>query len=163
MVGYPYTKQMVSIMDVDMAAAVIVASHEAADRLGVPADRRVYLRSLARTRSTPRYVAEHPDLAPLAGDARRLPIGARRLRASASTRSPTWTCTRASRPRCTSRPTRSASTCGADDRPVTVTGGLPFAGGAASNYLAHALTTMVGVLRDDPGSLGLVSAASACT
>ena len=45
----------------------------------------------------------------------------------------------------------------ADDRPVTVTGGLPFAGGAASNYLAHALTTMVGVLREDPGSLGLVS------
>ena len=44
MVGYPYTKYMVSIMDVDMAAALVLASHEAADALGVPADRRVYLR-----------------------------------------------------------------------------------------------------------------------
>ena len=44
-----------------------------------------------------------------------------------------------------------------DGRAVTVTGGLPYAGGAASNYLAHAVATMVGVLRADPGSLGLVS------
>ncbi|HEX6311002.1 MAG TPA: acetyl-CoA synthetase, partial [Acidimicrobiia bacterium] len=44
MVGYPYTKYMVSIMDVDMAAAVMLASHETADALGVPPDRRVYLR-----------------------------------------------------------------------------------------------------------------------
>ena len=37
MVGYPYTKYMVSVMDVDMAAAVLlVASHERADALGVP-------------------------------------------------------------------------------------------------------------------------------
>jgi len=34
MVGYPYTKTMVAVMDVDMAAAVIVASWGAADRLG---------------------------------------------------------------------------------------------------------------------------------
>jgi acetyl-CoA C-acetyltransferase len=44
MVGYPYTKLMTSIMDVDMAAAVLVASDEAADSLGVPDERRVYLR-----------------------------------------------------------------------------------------------------------------------
>ena len=45
----------------------------------------------------------------------------------------------------------------ADGRSVTVTGGLPYAGGAASNYLAHAVATMAGVLRADPGSFGLVS------
>src|SRR3954453_13984246 len=33
MVGYPYTKYMVSIMDVDMAGALVVASHEKADAL----------------------------------------------------------------------------------------------------------------------------------
>ena len=44
MVGYPYTKYMVAVMDVDMAGALIVATHERADALGVPADRRVYLR-----------------------------------------------------------------------------------------------------------------------
>jgi acetyl-CoA C-acetyltransferase len=44
-----------------------------------------------------------------------------------------------------------------DDRALSVTGGLPFAGGPGSNYLTHALATMVTTLRDDPGSLGLVS------
>ena len=37
MVGYPYTKYTVSIMDVDLAGAVIVASHEAADAPRRPA------------------------------------------------------------------------------------------------------------------------------
>ena len=37
MVGYPYTKYMVAVMDVDMAAALVVATHERADALGVPA------------------------------------------------------------------------------------------------------------------------------
>ncbi len=46
LVGYPYTKYEVSIMDVDMAATVIVASHAKADELGVSRDRRVYLRGL---------------------------------------------------------------------------------------------------------------------
>src|SRR5207245_780018 len=61
MVGYPYTKTMMSIMDVDMAGALVLASHEAADRLGVPGERRVYLRGWAEGRDAV-YVAEHPDL-----------------------------------------------------------------------------------------------------
>ena len=44
MVGYPYTKYSVAVMDVDMAAALVVATHERADTLGIPADQRVYLR-----------------------------------------------------------------------------------------------------------------------
>ena len=44
MVGYPYTKYMVSIMDVDMAARAGGGQPRTADGLGVPADRRVYLR-----------------------------------------------------------------------------------------------------------------------
>ncbi len=61
MVGYPYTKYMVSIMDVDMAAAVLVASHEAADALGVPPERRVYLRGWCYA-TDPVYVAEHDEM-----------------------------------------------------------------------------------------------------
>jgi acetyl-CoA C-acetyltransferase len=44
------------------------------------------------------------------------------------------------------------------DRPLTVTGGLSFAGGPWNNYVTHSLAAMVGRLRDDPGSLGLVTA-----
>jgi acetyl-CoA C-acetyltransferase len=42
-------------------------------------------------------------------------------------------------------------------RRLTVTGGLPFAGGAGSNYVLHSLATMLDVLRGDPGAVGMVS------
>jgi acetyl-CoA C-acetyltransferase len=44
------------------------------------------------------------------------------------------------------------------DRPLTVTGGLSFAGGPWNNYVTHSIATMVDVLRAEPGTLGLVSA-----
>src|SRR4029079_16715746 len=44
MVGYPYTKYTVAVMDGDMAGALVLATHERADRLGIPADKRVYPR-----------------------------------------------------------------------------------------------------------------------
>ncbi len=39
-----------------------------------------------------------------------------------------------------------------------MTGGLTFAGGPWNNYVGHAIATMTGRLRDDPGSVGLCSA-----
>src|SRR5207237_2507797 len=46
---------------------------------------------------------------------------------------------------------------GVYDRPVTVTGGLPFSGGAGSDYMTHSIAAMAERLRTDPGSLGMVS------
>src|SRR5436190_11012005 len=60
-VGWPYTKWTVSVMDVDMAAAAIVMTHEAADRLGVPQDQRVYLRGWAYGTDC-WYVAERDEM-----------------------------------------------------------------------------------------------------
>jgi acetyl-CoA C-acetyltransferase len=42
-------------------------------------------------------------------------------------------------------------------RPLTVTGGLSFAGGPWNNYVSHSIATMSARLRDDPGAIGLVS------
>ncbi len=61
MIGYPYTKYMVAVMDVDMAAALILSSHEKADSLGVPVDQRVYLRGWAYA-TDPQAVAAHADM-----------------------------------------------------------------------------------------------------
>ncbi|MDP1805311.1 MAG: hypothetical protein Q8K72_09110, partial [Acidimicrobiales bacterium] len=44
------------------------------------------------------------------------------------------------------------------DRPLTVTGGLSFAGGPWNNYVMHAIATTADRLRDDPGGRALVSA-----
>ena len=90
----------------------------------------------------------------VAGDAHRRRAGARRWPASRPTSSTTSTSTRASPPPC--RSARPSS--GLDlERPLTVTGGMSFAGGPWNNYPMHAIATMADRLRDEPGTTGLVS------
>jgi acetyl-CoA C-acetyltransferase len=43
------------------------------------------------------------------------------------------------------------------DRPLTVTGGLTFAGGPWSNYVTHSIATMAELLVSNPGRHGLIS------
>ncbi|HXV01322.1 MAG TPA: acetyl-CoA acetyltransferase [Caulobacteraceae bacterium] len=45
-----------------------------------------------------------------------------------------------------------------DPRPLTVTGGLPYFGGAGNNYSMHAVASMARALRAAPGAKGLVAA-----
>ena len=45
-----------------------------------------------------------------------------------------------------------------DPRPLTVTGGLPFFGGAGTNYSMHAIAAMIRRLRAQPKAHGLVAA-----
>ena len=60
MVATPYTKLMTAIMDVDMAAAVLLATEARADALGVPRDRRVYLHG-AGAAVEPETMASRPE------------------------------------------------------------------------------------------------------
>ncbi len=46
----------------------------------------------------------------------------------------------------------------AEDRPLTVTGGLTFAGGPWNNYVMHSIATMTELLREHPGRRGLITA-----
>ena len=154
MVGYPYTKYMVSIMDVDMAAAVLLASAETADALGVPAEQRVYLRGWCYA-TDPVYVAEHdelyasPAMAAAAGEAfRRAGIGIDDV-----AHLDLYSCFGSS----LNFARDALGLRDGDARPLTVTGGLPYHGGAGSDYMTHAVATMTDVLRADPGSYGLVS------
>ena len=154
MVGYPYTKYMISVMDVDMAAAVVLASHAKADELGVPADQRVYLRGWCYT-TDPVYVAEHdvmwrsPAMSAASAEAFRIAgIGA-----DDCAHLDLYSCFPSS-----VNFARDALGIAPDDRrPLTVTGGLPYHGGAGSDYMTHSIATMAEVLRRDPGSYGLVT------
>ena len=154
MVGYPYTKTMVSIMDVDMAAAVIVTSHAAADRLGIAPDRRVYLRGWCYA-TDPVYVAEHEQLwaSPAMASASAAALRAAGTDIDEVAHLDLYSCFASSL-----NLARDALGLADDDpRPLTVTGGLPFAGGAGSNYVMHSLAAMTNVLREHPGDSGLVS------
>jgi acetyl-CoA C-acetyltransferase len=153
-VATPYTKYMVSIMDVDMAAALLLVSHERADALGIPADRRVYVRGWQYA-TDPVYVAEHPEpwrspaMATAAGDALR----AAGVGIDDVAHLDLYSCFGSS-----VHFMLDALGLTADDaRPFTVTGGLPYHGGAGSDYLTHSIAQMTRVLREDPGTVGLVT------
>jgi len=156
LVGYPYTKYMVSIMDVDMAAALILTSHEKADALGIPADNRVYLRGWAYG-NDPWYIAERPEL--WRSEAMQQVSQAALQMAGAAVDDvghiDLYSCFASSV--LFGMDALGLPEEGVVDRPITVTGGLPFSGGAGSDYMTHSIATMAGVLRQDPGALGIVS------
>ena len=151
MVATPYTKLMTAIMDVDMAAAVLVATEARADALGVPADRRVYLRG-AGAADEPATMAARPE--PWRSPAMEAAMRGR-PRAGLDRRGRPPRPLLLLRQLAVVRPRRPRHR--ADDRALTVTGGLPYHGGPGSNYTTHALAAMTEALRADPGSLGLVS------
>lgn len=153
-VGYPYTKYEISVMDVDMAATVIVASHAKADELGVPMDRRVYLRGWSYA-TDPVYLAEHPDLSasPAMKGASDESLRVAGLGIDEVAHIDLYSCFASS----VHLACDALGVAPDDPRGLTVTGGLPFSGGAGSNYMLHSIAAMVDVLRDDPGSHGLVS------
>ena len=150
MVATPYTKLMTAVMDVDMAAGLLLATEARADALGVPADRRVYLWGTGSAEE-PAAIASRPDLwrAPSLAAAAGAALGPRG--ADDVAHLDLYSCF--------------ASSLGfardalgiTDDRSLTVTGGLPYHGGPGSNYATHALAAMVETLRVDPGSHGLVT------
>ncbi len=154
MVAYPYTKLMTSIMDVDMAAALVLASAAKADALGIPEERRVYLRGAAYAED-PVHVAGHPELwrSPAMAAAAGAALAGAGIGADDVAHFDLYSCF-------------ASSVCFAldalgisedDTRAVTQTGGLPYHGGPGSNYMTHALAAMVETLRRDPGSYGITS------
>ena len=44
------------------------------------------------------------------------------------------------------------------NRPLTVTGGLTFAGGPLNNYVMHSIARMAQLLRENPGKRGMITA-----
>jgi acetyl-CoA C-acetyltransferase len=154
MVGYPYTKYVVSIMDVDMAAALILATHERADALGVPQEQRVYLRSRAYA-TDQTYVAEHPDMtrSPAMKVASTTALQQAGVTVDDVAYLDLYSCFASS----LHFAQDALGITDDDTRGLTVTGGLPYHGGPGSGYLTHSIATMVDALRADPGSYGMVS------
>jgi acetyl-CoA C-acetyltransferase len=137
-----------------MAAGLVLATHAKADELGIPPERRAYVQGSAYAED-PVYLAEHPDL----GSSPAMASGASEALACAGlgiddvAHLDLYSCFASS-----VHLACDALGIGRDDwRSLTVTGGLPFAGGAGSNYVLHSIATMLEVLRGDPGAVGMVS------
>jgi len=156
MISWPYTKLMNSNNMVDQGAALILTSAEAASRLGIPDDRWVF--PYAGTDAHDTYaISERAELhrspAIRIGGMRALELAG--LGIDDMDYVDLYSCF-------PSAVQVAAAELGlpADDaaRPLTVTGGLTFAGGPWNNYVAHSIATMAGLLTANPGSRGLITA-----
>jgi acetyl-CoA C-acetyltransferase len=154
-VALPYTKLHCSQWNVDLAAGHILCSVETATRHGIPRDRWVF----------PVAAAESNTMIPLTERAelhrsRGFALGGRRLFEAAGTtiddiaHLDLYSCF----PAAVRIQARELGV--ADGRPLTVTGGMTFAGGPLNNYVLQTMVTLARVLRADPGSLGLSTSVS---
>ena len=153
-VADPYTKRMCSMLDVDLSAALVLSTHRTADELGIDPDRRAYLHASAYGED-PLAIAAHPDLARSAAMAavHQRTLDDAGVSVDDIAHLDLYSCFPAS----LGFAGDALGLAPGDPRPLTVTGGLPYAGGAGSGYVLNSLAAMAAALRDDPGSRGMVT------
>ncbi|HEX4867305.1 MAG TPA: acetyl-CoA acetyltransferase [Acidimicrobiales bacterium] len=153
MIGFPYTKLMNSNNAVEQGAGLILCSAERAEALGVPRDRWVFPHS--GTDAHDHYFVSHRDdlgRSPAMRLAGRAALELAGVGVDDLAHVDIYSCF-------PSAVQIAAHELGLGlDRPLTVTGGMSFAGGPWNNYVMHSIATMADVLREDPGSRGLVTA-----
>jgi len=155
MIAYPYTKLLTANMQVDQGAAAIICSVAAAEAAGVPRDRWVF--PLAGADAEDHWFLSHradfhssPAIR-LAGASTFALAG---TNADEVAHIDLYSCFPSA---VEIAAAELGLTVDDPDRPLTVTGGMTFAGGPGNNYGNHSLATMVGVLREDPGTTGLTT------
>ena len=154
MVSSPYSKNMMAFMDVDMAAAIIIASTELADELHIPQGQRIYLRGWGYEKDHP-YIAQRPELwhSPALAHASSQALHMAKLTLNDIKHLDLYSCFPGSL-----NFSRDALGIGEHNkRLLTVTGGLPYFGGPGNNYTTHSIATMVELLRQHHGEHGLIS------
>ncbi len=150
MVSWPYTKAMCANNIVDRAGAVILCSTAAADRLGVPSERRVYPH-MSVTATDPPHLLSRDRLDSVPGLNSVADVLSRRLgHTDRIAHFDIYACF-------PSIVDLVFETLGLPtDAVPTVTGGLAFAGAPINFAAGQSLAAMVQTVRDDPGTLGLV-------
>jgi acetyl-CoA C-acetyltransferase len=153
MVCFPYPKLMCSNIDVDQAAALLLCSYEAARAAGIADDRMVFLHASAQAHdhwfvSERDTLTDSPAIATAGADA----LGAAGFTIDDIAHFDLYSCFPAA-------VQIAKRALGIDEgRPLTVTGGLGFAGGPVNNYPTHAIARMVEILRTEPEAVGLTTA-----
>jgi len=150
----PYPRYLVARDQVNQGAAALLMSTAAADRLGVPQAKRVYLHGHADLRE--RVVLERADLSasPASVLAARHALDVAGIGVDDLATIDLYSCF----PIAVSAVADGLGLDAGDPRGLTLTGGLPFFGGAGNNYSLHAVAETAHRLRAAPGSDGFVGA-----
>lgn len=153
-VAEPYPRMTVARDQVNQAAAIIVASAGLARAMGVPEDKWVHIHAV--TAATELKLSQRPDLA--GNPASLASVDAALVRAGKGIADMRYIDFYS----CFAIPVFNQcdhfGLAVDDPRGLTLTGGLPFFGGAGNNYSAHAIAEAVQRVRGDRGSFALVGA-----
>jgi acetyl-CoA C-acetyltransferase len=154
MISFPYPKYMNSIIDVDQSAAVLMTSVAEARALGIDPSRWIYLRGVGDAHDL-WFVSQRTNYYSSPAIQR---IGAQALAmAGLSIGDIDYFDLYSCFPCAVQLGADALGIARDDPRPLTVTGGLPYHGGPGSNYPTHAVATLMSMLREKPGTSGLVS------
>ncbi|OLO25734.1 acetyl-CoA acetyltransferase [Streptomyces sp. MNU77] len=150
----PYPRYVVARDKVNQGAAVLVMSVSTARRLGVPEEKWVFLHGHADLRE--RDLMERADLSrsPAAVMAARHALEVAGIGVEEVAAFDFYSCF----PIAVSNVADGLGLDADDPRGLTLTGGLPFFGGAGNNYSMHAVAETVQRARTAPGTFGLVGA-----
>ena len=153
MVSFPYPKYVNAVMDVDMAAAVIVTDAASARAAGLGPDEVAYLTGWADAHDL-WYVSQRPVLhrSPALAACAARALHSARLAMDDVDAFDLYACFPSSVE--VARDTFGVGA--ADPRPITLTGGLPYHGGPGSNYVTHAIANALHHLRAGRGEHILV-------
>lgn len=154
MISEPYPRLLVARDQVNQGAAALLMSVEAARNLGVPQENWVYLHGHADLQE--QSLLDRPDLghAPSAVMAVREALAVAGIGVDDLATFDLYSCF----------PVPVFNICDGmgiapdDPRGLTLTGGLPFFGGAGNNYSMHGIAEAVAKMRSAPGQFGLVGA-----
>jgi acetyl-CoA C-acetyltransferase len=154
LIADPYPRYLVARDQVNQGAAVLLASVAAAQRLGVPAERCVFLAGHADAREQRLLTRADLSRSPAAARASELALELAGIAMAEVATIDLYSCF----------PIPVFNICDAfglaadDPRGLTVTGGLPYFGGAGNNYSMHAIVETLHRARQAPGSFGFVGA-----
>ena len=153
-VAEPYTRMTVARDQVNQAAAILIASAGEARALGVPEEKWVHIHAVTDGKEL--SVLERPDMATspasIASVREALKIAGTDMDAIGYF--DLYSCFAIA----VTNITEAFGIAPDDPRGLTLTGGLPFFGGAGNNYSAHAIAEAVHRLRGDESAYALVGA-----
>ncbi len=155
LVSAPYTKLLTANAGVDQATGLILCSAQAASDAGVPRERWVFVRAAAHAHDE-WFVSERAELAssPAIRAVGRAALEHAGLAIDDVKHIDLYSCF----PSAVELAAAELGLATMNGRPLTVTGGLTFAGGPGNNYSSHALATLVERLRAEPDEAGLSTA-----
>jgi acetyl-CoA C-acetyltransferase len=155
MIAFPYPKYLNAVLNTDQAAAFLMLSVEAARERGIPEDRWLYWWGGAHTQEEAWWASERPSFVqcPAMIDAGTASLENAGVSIDDIDRIDFYSCF----PIAVEMAAKQLGLEEDDPRGFTVTGGLPYAGGPASAYCLHSIATMADLLRESPGTKGLVT------